>query len=131
MSKDKKLKKNPNQERFELIDEYFRLTGEVLPKKAQEENWPAIEESHFQRIILDNVIGGVWYGKLKEPAVMHMSKSQLKKAVRMAEDLAFDLISFDDLNEPSLQWREEKNVPPDIEYYRQHAAEKKLNNKPK
>jgi len=122
MAKDKKPKKNPNQERFELIDEYFRLTSEVLPKKAAEENWPAIEESHFQRIILDNVIGGVWYGKLKEPAVMHMSRSQLKKAVKMADDLADGTLNFDDLNEPSLQWREEKNVPPDIEYYRQFKA---------
>jgi len=123
--KDKKPDKNPHAERFKLIDEYFRLTSEVLPKKAAEENWPALEESHFQRIILDNIIGGVWYGKLKEPAVMHLSKSQLKKAVRMAEDLAFDLISFDDLNEPSLAWREEKNVPPDAEYYRQHKLNKK------
>ena len=128
MGRDKKPQaKNPNAERFELIDEYFRLTSEVLPQKAQEENWPAIEEAHFQRIILDNIIGGVWYGKLKEPAVMHLSKSQLKKAVRMAEDLAFGLTSFDDLNEPSLKWREEKNVPPDAEYYRQF----KLNNKNK
>lgn len=129
MPKSKKPAKNPNEERFRLIDEYFRLTSEVLPKKATEENWAALEEAHFQRIILDNICGGVWYGKLKEPAIMHMSKSQLKKAVRMAEDLAFDLLSFDDLNEPSLKWREEKNVPPDIEYYRAHSAKRTENGK--
>ncbi len=120
MAKDKKPPKNPNVERFELIDEYFRLTSEVLPKKAAEENWPALEEAHFQRIILDNIVGGVWYGKIKEPAIMHLSKSQLKKAVRMADDLADGTIEFDDLNEPSLAWREEKNVPPDIASYRSH-----------
>ena len=123
MAKDKNH--NPHEERFKLIEEYFRLTSEVLPLKAQAENWPAIEEAHFQRIILDNICGGVWYGKLKEPAVMHLSKTQLKKAVRMADDLADGLLSFDDLNEPSLKWREEKNVPPDIEHYRQHEWNKR------
>ncbi len=121
----KKSPKNPHEERFRLIDEYFKITGEVLPKKAAEENWPAVEEAHFQRIILDNIVGGVWYGKIKEPAIMHLSKSQLKKAVRMAEDLAFGIISFDDLNEPSLKWREERGVPPDLESYRNAAKPQK------
>ena len=89
-----------------------------MPKKALEENWLATQEEHFQRIILDNVIGGVWYGKLREPAVLHLSKSQLKKAVKMAQDLASGFLSFDEINEPSLNWREEKGVPPDIENYR-------------
>lgn len=120
----KKPPKNPNVERFKLIDEYFRLTSETLPAKAVEENWPAIEEAHFQRIILDNIIGGVWYGKIKEPAIMHLSISQLKKAVRMAEDLSYDLINFDDLNNKSLAWREEKGVPPDHESYRRHNINK-------
>ena len=123
--KTPKPPKNPNAERFELIEKYFLLTGETLPNKAQEENWPAIEEAHFQRIILDNVAGGVWYGKIKEPAILNLSKSQLKKAVRMAEDLAYGILSFEDLNDKSLAWREEKGVPPDIESYRRFAQDNK------
>ncbi len=55
---------------------------------------------------------------------MNLSKSQLKKAVRMAVDLSYGILEFKDLNNKSLNWREEKGVPPDIESYRRFEAEK-------
>ncbi len=94
-----------DEQRMQLLDEYFRYTRQVLPEVAQERRWPATEEAHFQRIVLDNVCGEVWYHKLKEPAVMHLSKSQLRKAVRYCEDMVVHENGFEDLNERSLAWR--------------------------
>jgi hypothetical protein len=113
-----------DEQRLKLMDEYFRLTREELPHIAQNRGWAATEDAHFQRIVLDNVMGGVWYGKLKEPAVLSLSKSQLKKAVRLCEDMVSGRVNFNDINERSLQWREEKGVPPDLESYRRHVPEK-------
>lgn len=106
-----------DEQRRALLDAYFKYTTEILPGMAHEQGWAAMEDAHFQRIILDNVLGGVWYGRVKEPAILHLSKSQLKKATRLAEDLAEGRASFDELNERSLSWREEKGVPPDLELY--------------
>lgn len=106
-----------DEQRKALIDRYFALTRETLPEVARERGWLASEDAHFQRIILDNVCNGVWYWKLKEPAVLHLSKSQLKKAVRLAEDMISQAHLFAELNEKSLNWREEADVPPDFEAY--------------
>lgn len=106
-----------------LLDTYFKYTTEILPGMATAEGWAAMEDTHFQRIILDNVLGGVWYGRVKEPAILHLSKSQLKKAARMAQDLAEGRLDFAELNERSLGWREEKGVPPQLELYRKKQLE--------
>jgi hypothetical protein len=115
-----------DEQRRQLLDAYFKYTTEVLPGMASENGWAAMEDAHFQRIILDNVLGGVWYGRVREPAILHLSKTQLKKAARMAQDLAEGRISFDMLNEQSLAWREEKGVPPQLELYRKPAPEEAL-----
>jgi hypothetical protein len=105
--------------RLALMDEYFRHTRELLPAQAAKEGWPATEEAHFQRIILDNLVGGVWYGKIKEPAVLHLSKGQLRKAIGLAKRMLDG--EFAALNEASLNWRSEKGVPPELELYGRDA----------
>jgi hypothetical protein len=104
-----------DETRLKLMDEYFRHTRELLPAEAARQGWPATEDAHFQRIILDHVSGGVWYGKIKEPAVLHLSKSQLRKAIGFARRLLQG--EFEALNAQSLAWREAEGVPPDLELY--------------
>lgn len=111
-----------DDERSALISRYFHYTQEALPALASARGWLAVEPAHFQRIILDNLAGGVWYGRIREPAILHLSKSQLKKVVRLCEQLEAGTADFDELNERSLHWREEAGAPPDFAHYRKEPA---------
>jgi hypothetical protein len=106
-----------DEKRRQLANEYWRLTAEVMPAEAADRGWP-VDESHcFQRIILDNVVGGVWYDKIADPAIKHVSKSQLRKAVRLCDDLLMNRTDFHELNRRSLEWRKAAKKPPGEEAY--------------
>ena len=60
----------------------------------------------FQRILLDNACGGVWYDRIaKRPAYRHAPDDVLREAVRLGEAALKGGADMDVLNESSLRWR--------------------------
>ncbi len=98
------------QSRLEILrNRYWQATTVDLPELAIERGWQ-IQEGHcFQRIILDNVCKAVWYDKIVEPAILHMSEAQLRKATYLAEDLVSGARPIELLDERSKKWRENRS----------------------
>ena len=94
-------------EKDSLIATYMHLTKEVLPSMARSDrtNWPVSEDHCFQRIVLDNVCGGVWYEHFDRPAYKHLTKDQAHRAVEICRDIADGRVNLKKLNQQSLIWR--------------------------
>ena len=90
-----------------LIATYMHLTKEVLPSLAKSDlrDWPVSEDHCFQRIILDQVCGGVWYEHLGRPAYKHLTKDQAQRAVELCRDIADGRADLRQMNQQSLMWR--------------------------
>lgn len=95
------------EKQAELVSTYMRLTKDVLPKLALSEHrdWPVHADHCFQRIVLDNICGGVWYDHLARPAYRHLSKEQAQSAVKLCEDIIDGRADLNILNQNSLNWR--------------------------
>ena len=95
------------EETRDLIDTYIHLTKEVLPLMARSDkhNWPVSEDHCFQRIVLDNICGGVWYDHLSRPAYKHLTNDQVQLAVKLCQDIAEGQADLNHLNQQSLAWR--------------------------
>ena len=89
------------------IADYIHLTKEVLPSMARNDpgNWPVSQDHCFQRIVLDNICGGVWYQHLDRPSYKNLTKEQAKTAVRLCHDIAVGRADLKQLNKQSLIWR--------------------------
>ena len=88
-----------------LVEEWLQLTREAMPALAKKRRWPVRFDHCFQRILLDNAVGGRWYDHIARPAYRNASDAQLKEAITLGkaaikgdEDLAA-------LNRNSLKWR--------------------------
>jgi len=103
-----KRRENKQMRMESLRKRYWQATDEDLPEIASQRGWEVDETAAFQRIILDHVCKGVWYDKLKEPAIMHLSEAQLRKAVYLAEDMVTGARPLEPLDEQSLKWRAER-----------------------
>ena len=90
-----------------LISTYMHLTKEVLPSMARSDrtDWPVSEDHCFQRIILDQVCGGVWYEHLGCPAYKHLTEDQAQRAVELCRDIVDGQVDLKQLNQQSLIWR--------------------------
>jgi hypothetical protein len=89
-----------------LRQTYLRLTGSVLPAEATSE-WPVSEDHCFQRIVLDNLVGDVWYEEIPgRPAVRSLTAEQLRAAIALAESMQGDPERVAELNRRSLHHRE-------------------------
>ena len=95
------------EEKDTLIATYMHLTKEVLPSMARSDrtNWPVSEDHCFQRIILDQICGGVWYEHLGRPAYKHLTKDQAQRAVELCRDIADGRADLRQMNQQSLMWR--------------------------
>ena len=95
------------EEKDTLIATYMHLTKEVLPSMARSDrtNWPVSEDHCFQRIVLDNVCGGVWYEHLDRPAYKHLTKDQAKRAVKLCRGIIEGREDLRQMNQQSLMWR--------------------------
>ena len=95
------------EEKDTLIATYMHLTKEVLPSMARSDrtNWPVSEDQCFQRIIVDQVCGGVWYEHLARPAYKHLTEDQAQRAVELCYDIADGRVDLKQLNQQSLIWR--------------------------
>ncbi len=62
-----------------LINSYLNLNKSVLPSLARDssQTWPVFEEHCFQRIVLDEICGGVWYVFIERPAYQHLTMDQV------------------------------------------------------
>ena len=90
-----------------LIATYMNLTKEILPSwvRNDQTNWPVSEDRCFQRIILDQICGGVWYEHLGRPAYKHLTKDHAQCAVKLCCDIPDGWVNLKQLNQQSLIWR--------------------------
>ncbi len=96
------------EEKDTLIATYMHLTKEVLPSMARSDrtNWPVSEDHCFQRIILDQICGGVWYEHLGRPAYKHLTKDQAQRAVKLCRGIIEGREDLRQMNQQSLIWRD-------------------------
>ncbi|EMF12154.1 uncharacterized protein SEPMUDRAFT_26708, partial [Sphaerulina musiva SO2202] len=95
-----------------LQEQWNYLYKEYLPTlaKARDEaqtRWPVMFDHCFARIVLDNSIGidKPWTKVLPSPAYKHMSETQLRAAIALAERIAAGTANLVELDERSLQLR--------------------------
>lgn len=103
---------NPMATKEKLQEQWNYLYKEYLPTlaKARDEaqtTWPVIFDHCFARIVLDNSIGidKPWTKVLPSPAYKHMSETQLRAAIALAERIAAGTANLVELDERSLQLR--------------------------
>ena len=92
-------------DRDEDVSRYLHLTRDEMPRAAQGRGWPVVNDHCFQRIVLDNLCGGVWYDHLDRPAYRHLSAGQARAAVRLCEGIMDGVADLAALNRNSLRWR--------------------------
>ena len=93
-------------ERAQIESEWLSLTRETLPALAAERGWPVRNDHCFQRILLDNACGGVWYEHISgRPAYRCAELPVLQQAVRLGQACVTGGADLLALNERSLIWR--------------------------
>ena len=93
-------------DRATLEGRWLDLTRRALPGLAQARGWPVRADHCFQRILLDNAFGGVWYDHVGgRPAYAHADPVALAKAVALGEAAIAGAVDMADLNRRSLDWR--------------------------
>jgi hypothetical protein len=89
-----------------LEAEWLHLTRTVLPALARERGWPVRNDHCFQRILLDNALGGRWYDHVAgRPAYRHLGDEALARAVELARAAKAGTLDLKDFNRRSLAWR--------------------------
>lgn len=89
-----------------LQAEWLTLTRETLPALAPARAWPVRLDHCFQRILLDNALGGRWYDYLaKRPAYLHLPEPDLARAVAVGHAVIAGTQDLHHLNTRSLVWR--------------------------
>ena len=89
---------------------WLTVTKQELPARARRERWPLRNDHCFQRVVLDAVCGGRWYGHVERPAYRNLDPTRLTEAVALAERLATEpepeaAVLLRELNAQSLAWR--------------------------
>lgn len=85
---------------------WLELTRRELPALAGARGWPVRADHCFQRILLDNAFGGVWYDHVHaRPAYIHADPAALARAVALGEAAIAGDVDLAELNRRSLDWR--------------------------
>lgn len=85
---------------------WLQLTREMLPALASTRGWPVRADHCFQRILLDNAVGGRWYDHVaKRPAYKHIDADYLAAAVALGGAVIAGTADLNMLNARSLVWR--------------------------
>jgi hypothetical protein len=94
-------------DRAALEAAWLRLTRETLPHAARSRpDWPVRLDHCFQRILLDNALGGRWYDHVaRRPAYRHAGTDALARAVALGEAVLAGEADLGALNLRSLHWR--------------------------
>ncbi|WP_419825060.1 GCN5-related N-acetyltransferase [Sphingomonas sp.] len=96
----------PSPERRALEARWLKLTRETLPVLAVERGWPVRADHCFQRILLDNAVGGRWYDAIEgRPAYRHAAADVLEHATALGDAVAKGEADLALLNRGSLGWR--------------------------
>ncbi|MEM1409600.1 MAG: hypothetical protein AAGG79_02500 [Pseudomonadota bacterium] len=93
-------------DRAALEERWLALTRDVLPAAAKGSDWPASADHCFQRILLDNAAGTVWYNVIeKRPAYRHAPEAILVQAIALGESVLSGTADLWQLNQESLRMR--------------------------
>jgi hypothetical protein len=96
----------PDPNRPHLEAAWLALTRETLPALAQARGWPVSADHCFQRILLDNAVGGRWYDTITaRPAYRHIATEALARAIALGQATIAGETDLHDLNRRSLAWR--------------------------
>ena len=98
--------------RSEITDRWFALTREELPALAASRRWPVHQDHCFQRILLDNAMGGFWRDHIAAPAWRFAKDDQLALAIALGEAVAAGRADLAELNRRSLAWRGKGQILP-------------------
>ncbi|NNU15288.1 GCN5-related N-acetyltransferase [Parvularcula sp. ZS-1/3] len=92
--------------RRELENRWLRLTREEMPSVARSRGWPVVFDHCFQRILLDNAAGQVWYEVIeRRPAYRHAEESLLTEAIALGEAALRGEADLAEMNRESLRLR--------------------------
>ena len=98
-------------EREALEKEWLDLTGHRLPHAARQQGWPIRFDHCFQRVLLDNACGGVWYAAIKgRPAYKAAPAELLRRAIALGLGAAEGRADLHALYDKSLAWSGLRNV---------------------
>ncbi|WP_228243631.1 GCN5-related N-acetyltransferase [Porphyrobacter sp. GA68] len=92
-------------QREEIVARWFFLTREKMPQLAAERGWPVRFDHCFQRILLDNAVGGVWRDVIPAPAYRNATDAQLLAALALGERVVRGEADLAEMNRRSLAWR--------------------------
>ncbi len=93
-------------ERDALEQQWLDLTRRLMPQAAKPRSWPIRHDHCFQRVLLDNACGGIWYARIHgRPAYKNAPDSVLRTAIRLGVGALEATIDLSALNHNSLQWR--------------------------
>jgi hypothetical protein len=92
--------------RDELERRWLDLTRKQMPQAARDRDWPVHLDHCFQRILLDNAAGRVWYEVIeKRPAYRHADEGLLRAATALGEKALAGQADLHALNTESLRLR--------------------------
>jgi hypothetical protein len=95
-----------------LERDWLELTQRRMPRAARGRGWPIWQDHCFQRVLLDNACGGVWYDHiLGRPAYACAARAQLERAVALGEAALAGEADLSELNRRSLAWRRARSAP--------------------
>lgn len=93
-------------DRASLEAEWLDLTRRTLPALAAERGWPIRADHCFQRVLLDNAVGGVWYDAISgRPAYRHAPDVVLGEALALGLAAIDGSVGLAELDRRSLAWR--------------------------
>jgi hypothetical protein len=99
-------------DRERLEADWLELTRETMPREAPGRGWPVRFDHCFQRILLDNATGGVWYDAIpRRPAYRHAPDDVLRAAVDLGRAVLEGRADLGALNRHSLDWRGKAGPP--------------------
>jgi hypothetical protein len=85
---------------------WLELTRRLLPQAAAGRRWPIRRDHCFQRVLLDNACGGVWYDCIAgRPAYRAAADPILAAATALGDDVVAGRADLSALNAASLRWR--------------------------
>ena len=93
-------------DRGALEARWLDLTRRAMPAAADARRWPVRLDHCFQRILLDNAAGGVWYDAIpRRTAYRHAPRDLLARAVALGEAALAGQADLAALDRASLAWR--------------------------
>ena len=92
-------------DRQALETRWLELTRHTLPSVARGRGWPVHLDHCFQRILLDNAVGGFWRDHIVSPAYRNAPDDILARAVDLGEAALAGEADMATLNTNSLRWR--------------------------